>query len=622
MASSRAYRLLHSVTKLLFVGPAARVASPCHQDGRRGPGFWAGLLALLVLLIGHPPAAAAEPGVLTLSDDTAELDGWLAVRLLRDPSGQLDAQAALARLAEFRAPTVPHANPGSQHGAVWLYLPLRVPAGHSGQWLLQVDYPSLQRVDAVQITGGRMGEPVAMGTLRLRASWPLPGRSPVLPLALAAGQQHAVLLRVETAGGFVTPIRLLRPVAHKLAEERFQAVQGLVMGLVLFLLLYSLTQWLVIRDPMYLDYALANLGLGLVFLVHFGLGPQHLWGDSLWFTRNAAPIAVLAGVIGIYRFIWRWLGGGDTHRHVLAALRIGAAVDVLVLLGFVSGLIEYRAALLMSSFLAPLPMLLALPSAWRRARAGSRQAHYMFMGWACYLAGAVTLTGLVQGWVPANVWTQHAFQVCSVAEMTFFLLVLGVRVRDMRVAAEVAQREHATLQALAHTDPLTGLLNRRGLDLALEAAVQGARPDCVTAVFLLDLDGFKSVNDRLGHDVGDALLVAVAARLKAMVRTGDAVARVGGDEFVVVVASLPGDEEAARLGQKLLDSIVTPIVAKGHACHVGATIGYALAPLDGSQAASLLKRADAAMYGGKQAGRHCVRRGGATVGLLGLPEVN
>jgi diguanylate cyclase (GGDEF)-like protein len=167
------------------------------------------------------------------------------------------------------------------------------------------------------------------------------------------------------------------------------------------------------------------------------------------------------------------------------------------------------------------------------------------------------------------------------------------------------------LQALAHTDPLTGLLNRRGLDHALELALRDMRPEHPSAVFLLDLDGFKPVNDRLGHDVGDALLLAVAARLKAMVRASDTVARVGGDEFVLVVPALPGGDDALRLGQKLLDGIAVPIVAQGHSCHVGVTIGYALAPLDGTDAASLLKCADAGMYAGKRAGRHCVRRGTA-----------
>jgi diguanylate cyclase len=192
-------------------------------------------------------------------------------------------------------------------------------------------------------------------------------------------------------------------------------------------------------------------------------------------------------------------------------------------------------------------------------------------------------------------------------------------VKDMRTEAARTQRDNALLQALAHTDPLTGLLNRRGLDAALATALQAARPGQPTAVFLLDLDGFKAINDDLGHEVGDALLVAVGARLRSQVRAGDAVARPGGDEFVVVVPMLPGNEEAARLGHKLLDCIAAPFSVAGHECHVGVTAGYVVAPFDGLDPASLLRRADAAMYAGKQAGRNCLQRGSAALELARRP---
>jgi diguanylate cyclase len=127
-------------------------------------------------------------------------------------------------------------------------------------------------------------------------------------------------------------------------------------------------------------------------------------------------------------------------------------------------------------------------------------------------------------------------------------------------------------------------------------------------VFVLDLDGFKPVNDRHGHDVGDALLVAVGARLQAQLRAGDVVARLGGDEFVVLAPGLARAEDALVLGRKLVAALDTPLDAAGQRCEVGVTVGYALAPLDGVRAEELLKRADAGMYAAKQAGRRRVRR--------------
>jgi diguanylate cyclase (GGDEF)-like protein len=191
-----------------------------------------------------------------------------------------------------------------------------------------------------------------------------------------------------------------------------------------------------------------------------------------------------------------------------------------------------------------------------------------------------------------------------------------VRQEQLRHAAEHADREREALRSLAHTDPLTGLPNRRGLQLELENALTRAGSPRLLGVYLLDLDGFKAVNDRLGHDAGDELLRSVAVRLRTPLRHRDVVARLGGDEFVVMVTDLPGDDEARRLGHKLLEAFAAPFGVRGQACQVGLTIGYALAPLDGHDAASLLKRADAAMYAGKQAGKRTLRRGQASVGLV------
>jgi diguanylate cyclase (GGDEF)-like protein len=571
---------------------------------------WLASLLAMVLAMAYGVAAAAQPvaGALVLQDHAGRVDAWAAVRMLEDPAAVLAPADALARLDQFTVPRGPHANPGPHRGALWLYLALYVPPGQSGARILEIDYAGLQRVDIAQVAGGRLAPAVALGTTVPRRLWPLPSRAPALALALEPGQLHGVLMRIESAGGVVVPVWLSTPGAYKLHEERVQAFQGLLAGLGLFLLLYSLIQWSALRDTLFLDYALINIGLIVVSQVLFGVGPQHLWPGSEWLARNGAPAAVLLGSVGSFRFVGRWLAGMGAGRRMLLALRAGAVFTGLALACLAAGWIDYRLAVVLGSAVAPLPMLAALPFVFRHARAGDRSARYMLLGWACFGAGAAVLALLVHGVLPAHPWTQHAFQVCSLAEMTLFMVVLGMRVHDVRRAAELAQREHATLQAQVQTDPLTGLLNRRGLRTALEGALRSARPGCATAVFVIDLDGFKPINDRLGHDVGDAVLVAVAERLRAQVRAGDVVARTGGDEFVVVLSGLQSDEQAAALGAQWLRSFDMPFHVGGQACRVGLTIGYCLAPHDGRDADSLLRRADAAMYDGKHSGRHCVRR--------------
>ncbi|MGB5064472.1 MAG: PAS domain S-box protein [Candidatus Competibacter sp.] len=161
------------------------------------------------------------------------------------------------------------------------------------------------------------------------------------------------------------------------------------------------------------------------------------------------------------------------------------------------------------------------------------------------------------------------------------------------------------LENLAYHDPLTQLPNRALLADRLQLAIaQAERQHTLLAVCYLDLDGFKPVNDTLGHAVGDQLLIAVAGRLRACVRGGDTVARLGGDEFAVLFGGLSGVEECKGAVTRLLRALAAPHVFGEHSFTVTASIGVALHSLDGGDADTLLRHADQAMYLAKQAGRN------------------
>ena len=155
---------------------------------------------------------------------------------------------------------------------------------------------------------------------------------------------------------------------------------------------------------------------------------------------------------------------------------------------------------------------------------------------------------------------------------------------------------------------MTGLPNRRGMQIELSSALARATHENLLAVYVMDLDGFKPVNDQHGHDVGDELLVAVARRLQCHLRQSDVIARLGGDEFVVMTGELQSTAQAHELGLKLLEAFSSPFALGGIQVQVGLTIGYAIAPIDSQDGAGLIKLADAAMYSGKQSGKFCVRR--------------
>ncbi len=161
------------------------------------------------------------------------------------------------------------------------------------------------------------------------------------------------------------------------------------------------------------------------------------------------------------------------------------------------------------------------------------------------------------------------------------------------------------IRHMAHHDALTELPNRVLLhDRIGQAIAQARRNDRVAALLVVDLDRFKNVNDSLGHQVGDGLLRTAAERLGACVRGADTVARMGGDEFVVVLTDLKRAEDAGPIAQKILGVLPRPVNIEGHDLRVTTSIGICAYPHDGEDVETLLRNADAAMYHAKQTGRN------------------
>jgi diguanylate cyclase (GGDEF)-like protein/PAS domain S-box-containing protein len=167
------------------------------------------------------------------------------------------------------------------------------------------------------------------------------------------------------------------------------------------------------------------------------------------------------------------------------------------------------------------------------------------------------------------------------------------------------KRAEQHLEYQAYHDALTGLANRRLFQEHLTLAVALAqRRKAVVAVLYLDLDHFKIVNDSLGHTMGDLMLREVASRLKVAVGEGDVVARVGGDEFTIVLQELKNRQDAASMAQKVLRAVADPINVDGHRLYITTSIGITIYPDDGEDAETLLKNADNAMYRAKSEGRN------------------
>lgn len=172
---------------------------------------------------------------------------------------------------------------------------------------------------------------------------------------------------------------------------------------------------------------------------------------------------------------------------------------------------------------------------------------------------------------------------------------------DITVLKSMERRFHH----LAHHDPLTGLPNRLLFQDRFQLAlVQAKRQQQALAVLFIDIDNFKTINDTLGHAVGDQLIKTAAERLTQCVRNADTLARLGGDEFIALLVNVKNPQDAERVAKKIISAVAKVFVVEGHELSITASIGVSLYPRDGQDTGVLIKNADTAMYRAKQHGKN------------------
>jgi diguanylate cyclase len=562
------------------------------------------LAATLIAVANH--AWAFEP--VMLDDAARRIDLWPSTRLYYDADRKLDVAAAMAARQQFVPHTRATASLGIRPEAVWLHVPLTVSAESDGHWVLEFDYTLLNRIDLAVVSAGSLVREAKMGNEVKFEARPLGGRTHAVALELLPGRQYELFIRIDSIGGKILPFSISKfPAFHARALDE-QLLQGLLGALALFLVIYSLMKWASLKENLYGKYALL-VSCSALFSVHFfGIGDQYLWTDVEWMQKRMAGILALSAAGATALFVEDALGP-DMGARMQRALKWVGGILFSAALAHALGWIDIRIVAIMMSTMGLAPALMGLPGAIRREKRGDSTGAYFIVAWVGYFFASAVMAGLVRGYVGANFWTLHSFQFGATFDMLVFMRIANLRSELLHRAAQRATRERETLFSMAHSDPLTGLLNRRGLGESLGAALATASASRVMAVYVLDLDQFKPVNDQHGHDVGDQLLIAVANRLRSSVRGEDAVARLGGDEFVVVASGLSGAGQANDIGLKLLDAFVSPFAVAEQTFPIGVTIGYAMAPVDGKDAESLLKIADGGLYAGKHAGRNRLMRG-------------
>lgn len=417
---------------------------------------------------------------------------------------------------------------------------------------------------------------------------------------------------------------------------------GLIYGMILALLLYNLFILIALRDKAYLWYVLATACVLVFILSMTGHGFQYLWPDNavpFWLDRITLPS--LWGIF-VMRFTQELL---YTKRGLIWPHRLLNTGCLLYVIAIAINAFGYRAEAALLIALTPLVTVpTALFSAGVRCYQGFFPARFYLLGYGAVLGSTVVLVMRAAGLIEPHNFTAYLFPLSVAAETILFSFALAYRIQmlkqekaaalrqadcektarlalaqgnadDLQRAVELRTAELAAinqrllqreleLQHAAFHDLLTELPNRRYLVERTETALANAeRHGESVALMLIDLDHFKPINDRFGHDAGDLMLQVVAKRLREHVRSGDTVARLGGDEFAVLICGDEAERHAREIASRLLAELAQPVLYGAERLTVTISIGVALYPQHASHFASLYKAADEALYRAKARGR-------------------
>ena len=370
-------------------------------------------------------------------------------------------------------------------------------------------------------------------------------------------------------------------------------VQGLFLGAMLAVFLFNLYAFFGLREYPSIFFAVYTVCLGLNELVTTGIGPQYFWPS---FASDARLAVLIVNSLGYASFVL-------FARAFLFTRKNGPVLDILLCANLVLQL-----SLAVVQYALPVGRTLVVPllgvilfgavlvivTAIVRWRQGFYPARFFSVAYAPLLVGALANI-YYDAFLPPGNWFFAANGV-EFGAMLFAIIVTCSEIDRMRIL-DVERRR---AQRVASTDALTGIGNRLAFYEILRSALVAVGQNAGLGILYIDLDGFKPINDRHGHRVGDQLLCVVSQRIQSVVRSNDFIARIGGDEFAVLLRDVTNRELLNRIARNVRASIIEQVVVDRARVSVGASVGVSLFPDDGRSADELLDSADRDMYKEKQ----------------------
>ncbi len=573
---------------------------PCHVPRRwlkKKISLARSLLGLLLVCV-CTIANAFSINVAQLPDGGMQALG-LQIEVFTEDQTPIDlgTARALYREGRFSKGTAPVPSFGIGSQPVWVRIALLNPGNSTRNiyanlgttWIDQLDayLVSNKGVEIVWQAGD--GLPGAIGVL--------PGIGMGILLPVPAGQSE-LYLRAQTPDPLLLPLSLLseRDLAAKEAAVHY--AYGALFGFLLALIIYNFMLYFGLRQRIHLYYALYVLCFIVMNVNYTGHGFAYFWPERPDIQRFVIVASIVAyaasGLLFASSFLELSTNAPRLHRWVNGFVVAGLLMMVLCIV-----LANQLAAVLLAfsylSTVTAIMVALGVFAVLTKRGAGA----YFLAGTLFGMLGAAATTTSVWGAIPYNMLTYHGIEFGIVIEATLLALALARQV-------SYAQNARQKAEYLAHHDPLTGLYNRRAFfDMSRATWSQVHRNPRPLSVLILDIDHFKRVNDLQGHDTGDKLLTSVSNLLTATCRTGDILARWGGEEFVILLPDT--DLNQARAFAERVRQIIEEAKHETPQGNIRCTASIGVADyVDDVTLDALIARADVRLYEAKNAGRNRV----------------
>ena len=414
------------------------------------------------------------------------------------------------------------------------------------------------------------------------------GRFPSARISVPAGETRSFYLRLETPAPILVPLQLYSLEGFSRAMTLDYLIFGLLVGCLLAVAIHSFLTFVAAREPAFGWFVLFCVSGAAYILTATGIAKALVYPGIAFNSNTVLMVAQAIVTMSSALFLANYLKMREHSPRLETLVHIVAAVGVVSALGVILPNVVAVSVLAFSILVGP--TLLFGINVYLALR-GVPGAKALVVGWTLLQAGTVWIFLRVLDVVPYTEFNHYALPLAATFTALHFSWALTSRAR---------RAEHQ-----AKHDGLTGLPNR--LNLAAyddEATGLGRR---VAAVLQIDLDGFKAVNDTLGHAAGDHVLKMVAERFKAALHGDGEVFRLGGDEFVVVVPKKRNSVNLVSVANRIIAAVAQPISFRGETAHVGASVGIAIPASGESKLSDVLERADAALYEAKRDGKGCLK---------------